>query len=159
MTDAEQRAELVALATAMKKQVRSSLPAGYNAVIVVTDVDGSWCGVSSTADTSYTEALLHSALHGASLKLHAEPERAKVADYDHGPVYRELWRNRHATLAELYHFRRVRNRRQYGCLSKEAKQLLQGAHEQVTGMLVGVNEYWLPDVMSEAIEAAEALGL
>ena len=82
-----------------------------------------------------------------------------MADYEHGPVYRELWQNRGKTLAELYYFRRVRGRRQYGCISKEAKEVLRGAHEQLTGMVCGVNEYWLPEVMSEALEAAEELGL
>jgi hypothetical protein len=84
-----------------------------------------------------------------------------VADYEHGPVFRELWRNRDKSLAELYYFKPSARggRGKYGCISKEAKQVLQGANEQLTGMLVGVNEYWLPEVMSEALEAAQELGL
>lgn len=80
-----------------------------------------------------------------------------MADYEHGPVYRELWRNRGASMCDLFYWDPRRKR--YGCLSKEAKKVLHDAHEQLTGMVCGVNDYWLAEVMSEAIEAAEELML
>ncbi len=75
----------------------------------------------------------------------------------HGPVCRELWRVRFYSLARLYHWN-PRTRR-YGCLSLDARNVIRGAVMVVTGMYVGPNEYWLPQVMSEAIEAADQLGL
>lgn len=61
------REELVRLGTVALK--RAALPAGYNAVIVVTDADGTWCAVSSTGD-EYTHRLLTAALHGSEKRIH-----------------------------------------------------------------------------------------
>ena len=74
-----------------------------------------------------------------------------------GPVTLELHHQRYATLAQLYHWDPAFRR--YGCLSDHAKRCLGGAARQLTGMDLGPNEYWLAEAMSEAIEAAEALGL
>lgn len=64
-----------------------------------------------------------------------------------GPVARELWRLKDCDVRELY------------CgLSHEARDVQHGASLALTGYAFP-NEYWLPQVMSEAIEAAEALGL
>ncbi len=74
-----------------------------------------------------------------------------------GPVARELWRVKDLRLDQLYYWN-ARSRR-YGCLSREARRVLHDAAKSVTGMNLGPNEYWLPEVMSEAIEAAEALAI
>ena len=71
MIDEAARDELVAIATKIRNSAK--LPAGYNAVIVVTDENGAWCGVSSTSDPDYTKKLLNSALLGADCETHAEP--------------------------------------------------------------------------------------
>lgn len=75
-----------------------------------------------------------------------------------GPVARELWRVKDYSLRALYSWN-PRTKR-YGCLSEEAKCMLRWAGLRITGMWIGaVNNYWLAEIMSEAIEAAEALGL
>lgn len=74
-----------------------------------------------------------------------------------GRIARELWRFRHRSLADLYYWNPKRKR--YGCLSAEAKRVLRDAAETITGMTAGPNVYWLPQIMSEAIEAAETLEL
>jgi len=111
---------------------------------------------------------------GARLMVHGDPlmkpetkaalTRVCEAAYDKlvgtrqlGPVARELWRVKDCTLAELYHWN-PRTRR-YGVLSQEARRVISDAHTSVTGMTCSVNDYWLAEVMSEAIEAAEALKL
>lgn len=43
-------------------------------------------------------------------------------------------------------------------LSKPAQRVVYDAAETVTGMR-SVNHYWLPQILSEAIEAAEAIGI
>lgn len=43
-------------------------------------------------------------------------------------------------------------------LSKPAQRVVYDAAETVTGMR-SVNDYWLPQILSEAIEAAETLGI
>lgn len=48
---------------------------------------------------------------------------------------------------------------QHNRLSDEALDLLNGAYQWLTGMQLGVNEYWYAESMTEAICAAEALGL
>lgn len=74
-----------------------------------------------------------------------------------GPVARELWAVKDCSLRQLYYWN-PRTRR-HGCLTDTARAVLRSAAEYVTGMKGSPNEYWLPEVMSEAIEAAEALGL
>lgn len=74
-----------------------------------------------------------------------------------GSIEAELWANKDKPLRALFGW--DARRRRYGCLSDEAKQVLRDANTSVTGMWVGPNEYWLAEVMSEAIEAAEALGI
>ena len=44
-------------------------------------------------------------------------------------------------------------------LSDAARDLVNGAYRHHTGMEVHVNRYYLADSMTEALEAAEALGL
>ena len=66
-----------------------------------------------------------------------------------GPVERELRAKQGMTLRELYGSR----------VSAPARQVLSDAATAITGMVSGPNDHWLPDIMSEAIEAAEALGL
>jgi hypothetical protein len=68
MTERTLRQELVDLAKAKRESV--SLPPGYNAVLVVTDPEGAWVGVSSTADDDYIARILTAALTGADLKRH-----------------------------------------------------------------------------------------
>lgn len=74
-----------------------------------------------------------------------------------GPVEAELRKHKDCSLTELYGW--LPGRRRYGLLSVEAKLVMRYAAKAVTGMDLGPNQYWLPDIMSEAIEAAEALGL
>ena len=74
-----------------------------------------------------------------------------------GPITRELWRVKDYSIQRLYHWNPRTQR--YGCLSQQARLVLHDAHESVTGMLMGPNGYWLAQTMSEAIEAAETLGL
>ncbi len=74
-----------------------------------------------------------------------------------GPVARELWRLKDCSLRQLYYWNQRTKR--YGRLTKPALKVMHDAHESVTGMMTGPNEYWLAETMSEAIEAAEALGL
>lgn len=69
MSDAVMRATLVGMAQAIRDKAQP--PEGFNVVVVVTDPDGDWCGVSSTADDAYTARLLFAALHGADLRKHA----------------------------------------------------------------------------------------
>lgn len=64
----EARAELVRVAAAARK--RAKLPPGHHIVVVVTDPNGDWCGVSSSADDGYTARLLTAALSGADLRRH-----------------------------------------------------------------------------------------
>lgn len=68
MIDEALRQELVDLARAKREAI--DIPPGYNAVLVVTDPDGAWVGVSSTADDEYTARILRAALTGADLKHH-----------------------------------------------------------------------------------------
>lgn len=70
-----------------------------------------------------------------------------------GAVARELRAKQHLNIYELvspYSKKR---------LSPDARDVLRDAHTQLTGMRCGVNEYWLAETLSEAIEAAEELGL
>jgi hypothetical protein len=62
------RAELVRLAQAKRESV--TLPPGYHAVLVVTDPDGAWVGVSSTAPDDYTARILEAALSGEGFRRH-----------------------------------------------------------------------------------------
>jgi hypothetical protein len=64
----ERRAQLVSLATAARK--RAKLPSGFQIAVVVTDENGDWVGVSSSADDDYTARLLTAALDGADLRKH-----------------------------------------------------------------------------------------
>ena len=68
MTDDDLRSELVKLAAAKRDSV--AMPPGYHAVLVVTDPEGAFVGVSSTADDDYTARILHAALTGDELKRH-----------------------------------------------------------------------------------------
>lgn len=68
------REELVQIGKVALKHAK--LPAGYNAVIVVTDDQGTWCAVSSS-DDRYTHRLLNAALNGADLRLHAREYRSE----------------------------------------------------------------------------------
>lgn len=63
----DMRAELLRLGQAAIK--RAKLPAGFNAVIVVTDSAGEWLAVSSS-DDEYTYRLLKAALEGSELRTH-----------------------------------------------------------------------------------------
>lgn len=74
-----------------------------------------------------------------------------------GPIEAELWSKKDLSFAQLYHWN-PRTRR-YGCLSPHARVVLHDAATSVTGMVVGPNEYWLPQIMSEALEAAAELGI
>lgn len=74
-----------------------------------------------------------------------------------GPVERELRRLQGFSARELYGWN-PRTKR-YGRLSSAARIVIRDAHRAITGMQCGVNDYWLPEVLSEAIEAAEALDL
>lgn len=74
-----------------------------------------------------------------------------------GPIGRELWRVKDLSLADLYYWRE--STRRYGRLSQGARRVMHDAAKTITGMDVGPNEYWLAQTMSEAIEAAEALGI
>jgi hypothetical protein len=70
-----------------------------------------------------------------------------------GTVARELRAKQHLTVYELLSpYSRKR-------LSADSRDVLRDAHEQLTGMRCGVNEYWLAETLSEAVEAAEELGL
>lgn len=71
-----------------------------------------------------------------------------------GPIARELWRVKDLSLHQMYGWNPRTNR--YGVLSEAARLVVRGACCQLIGMF-SVNEYWLAEVMSEAIEAAEAL--
>ncbi|HKY40739.1 MAG TPA: hypothetical protein VJN18_32615 [Polyangiaceae bacterium] len=62
------RAQLVRLAEGVRK--RAKLPAGFNLVVVVTDPNGDWVGVSSSADDDYTARILTAALEGADKRSH-----------------------------------------------------------------------------------------
>lgn len=68
-------------------------------------------------------------------------------------VERELRAKQDMSMAELYGFRAKRR------LSKNARVVLRDAALYITGMHCGPNDYWLAEEFSEAIEAAEALGL
>ncbi len=70
--DNARRTELVELAQGIRDT--AILPPGFNVAVVVTDQNGDWVGVSSTADDSYTAQLLRSALEGADLRSHAPAE-------------------------------------------------------------------------------------
>lgn len=70
-----------------------------------------------------------------------------------GAVLEELKRKKGYTLQELYAVYSSKR------LTISARRCMADAHREVTGMECSPNEYWLPQVMSEAIEAAEALGL
>ena len=72
-------------------------------------------------------------------------------------IAKELWDVRDYTLRELYYWNP--SKKKYGCLTQGARQVLHDAAYYIHGMTNGPNEYWLPDIMSEAIEAAEALGI
>ena len=77
-----------------------------------------------------------------------------------GPVFRELWTKRHRSFESLYYVCDPRGRTtrpNRSRLKDGALDVLRGAFRQVSGM--GPGEYWLAESMSEAIEAAEALGL
>ena len=64
-------------------------------------------------------------------------------------VARELRSKQNHGLEMFY----ARNRKR---LSKPAQRVVYDAAEEVTGMR-SVNDYWLPQILSEAIEAAETL--
>jgi hypothetical protein len=66
-------------------------------------------------------------------------------------VARELRSKQNQGLKMFY----TTNRRR---LSKPAQRVVYDAAETVTGMR-SVNDYWLPQILSEAIEAAETLGI
>ena len=69
-------------------------------------------------------------------------------------VLNELLKKKDFTWEELIQYRSRRK------LSKDALHLLCGSYQYLTGMIgASVNYYWLAESMSEAIEAAEALGL
>lgn len=68
VTDPVMRTTLVKMAQAIRDSAQ--LPAGFNVVVVVTDPEGDWCGVSSTSADAYTARLLFAALHGADLRKH-----------------------------------------------------------------------------------------
>jgi hypothetical protein len=70
-------------------------------------------------------------------------------------IAQELYDYRNYTMRQLYYW----DGKKYGCLSPGARQVLHDAAESIHGMVTGPNDYWLPDIMSEAIEAAEALGI
>ncbi len=72
-----------------------------------------------------------------------------------GPIARELWRLKDKSLEEIYGFR---SRKQHGMLSEGARRVLGDAFLVVCGYRF-VNSYYRDDAMSEAIEAAEALGI
>ena len=72
-------------------------------------------------------------------------------------IAEELWEYRHCNMQELYYYNR--KTKKYGCLSKDARIVLHDAAQAITGMTMGPNQYWLPQIMSEAIEAAKALGI
>ncbi len=75
-------------------------------------------------------------------------QMARPAPAPLGPVARELWRKKDMPFDYLlWH------------LSPGARRVLNGAYQNLTGMLLGCNRYWLAESMSEAIEAAESLGL
>lgn len=74
-----------------------------------------------------------------------------------GPIEAELWLKKDLSLAQLYHWNP--STRRYGCLSPHARVVLHDAATNITGMLIGPNEYWLPQIMSEALEAAAELEL
>lgn len=92
-----------------------------------------------------------------------EERRWRVTDADRGRLYRELWRKRHASYESLFWPYLLDDlggaRRNRGELSHDAARLVHGAYRELTGMQMGCNRYYLADAMSEAIEAAEALGL
>lgn len=67
-TDDKTRAYLTRLAQGVRK--RANLPRGLNVVVVVTDPDGAWVGVSSTADDHYTGRILAAAITGADMRRH-----------------------------------------------------------------------------------------
>lgn len=60
------REELEVLAQNYRSKI--DLPPGCNVVVVVTDESGKWVGVSGSADFSYTQRMLQSALSGADLQ-------------------------------------------------------------------------------------------
>lgn len=74
-----------------------------------------------------------------------------------GPILTELLIYKDAALDELYYWNPETGR--YGVLSEPVRRHLHEATRRVTGVDVGPNSYWLPEIMSDAIEAAEALGL
>lgn len=69
------------------------------------------------------------------------------------PIAKELWRKRHYTWEQLFQYKSKHR------LTKKAVHFLCGAGSEVTGMAPSVTRYWLAQIMSEAIEAAEALGV
>ena len=86
-----------------------------------------------------------------------QPVRRVVRGRVLGPIAQELWRAKNAPMEALYGWNAHRER--YGILSAGARRVLRDAAQAIHGMELGPNEYWLPQIMSEAIEAAEALGL
>lgn len=68
-------------------------------------------------------------------------------------IREELEQKKDYTLLELYASYSKKR------LSQEARCCMADASHEITGMYGCPNEYWLPQVMSEALEAAEALGL
>ena len=74
-----------------------------------------------------------------------------AAIIDRMSIARELRAKQDQGLKMLFY----QNRRR---LSKPAQQVVYDAAEALTGMR-SVNSYWLPQILSEAIEAAENLGI
>lgn len=51
---------------------RADIPYGAEVVVVVTDAEGAWVGVSSTESSGRTSAILEAALRGAGYRTHAD---------------------------------------------------------------------------------------
>lgn len=128
--------------TAKHKHVPFSLPIKNGTAIVHGDP-----GMSDESRAALTR-IAESACEALARGDFDRPSHRRM-----GRVERELRSKQHMGVSQLY-FPRGPNR-----LSHDARRVLADAHHAITGMFCSVNDYWLPQVMSEAIEACEALAL